>query len=243
MEPISAVSYRRAQRFPCRPWQRPSVREPCRRSGTSRVRSAQSGDAWDRVYSRVPDRFGLHLRQLRVFTHIQTRLAPKLRKAACTAQVTLLPRKTFYLLGGIRLTLIPQTGSRTVPAGIAFRSGVLLVVVWFIACLAPSFQPGPKLRRWAAAALSHACHAAMIAPLEPPLAHPPDGHPQGPRSDGQPRSTGSSGTKMKDGRYVGLDVYDLLIEERRVDGGERGSRVEAPRASGRKRKRSQESRQ
>jgi hypothetical protein len=126
------------------------------------------------VYSRVPDRFGLHLRQLRVFTHIQTRLAPKLRKAACTAQVTLLPRKTFYLLGGIRLTFIPQTGSRTVPAGIAFRSVVLLVVVWFIACLAPSFQPGPKLRRWAAAAaLSHACHAAMIAPLEPPLRIPP----------------------------------------------------------------------
>jgi hypothetical protein len=48
---------------------------------------------------------------------------------------------------------------------------------------------------------------------------------------------------MKDGRHVGLDFYDLLIEERRVDGGERGSRAEAPRASGRKRKRSQESRQ
>src|SRR5215472_13414478 len=52
------------------------------------------------------------------------------------------------------------------------------------------------------------------APAETPLAHPPDGCQRGTRPDSQRRFAGSRGRKIKDGRHVGLDFYDLLIEAR-----------------------------
>ena len=50
---------------------------------------------------------------------------------------------------------------------------------------------------------------AAARKLKPPLRIPRWVLP-GPRRDGQPRSAG--GEKIKDGRHVGLDFYDLLIE-------------------------------
>jgi hypothetical protein len=50
------------------------------------------------------------------------------------------------------------------------------------------------------------------APLNPPLAHPPEWTPLGPRPNGQPRS--AAGQKFQDGRHVVLDFNDLLIEAR-----------------------------
>ena len=49
------------------------------------------------------------------------------------------------------------------------------------------------------------------APLNPPLRIPPDGAPAASRWSG-PRSGSEPEKKIKDGRHVGLDLYDLLIE-------------------------------
>ena len=75
-------------------------------------------------------------------------------------------------------------------------------------------------RRWHAMcqpkALAHIDAAAPPArgvskrSAETPLAHPPDGHES--RPDGPPRSGSEPKKKIKDGRHVGLDFYDLLIE-------------------------------
>ena len=48
---------------------------------------------------------------------------------------------------------------------------------------------------------------------ETPLAQPPDGRQRGTRPDGQ-RRFAIEEEKIKDGRHVGLDFYDLLIEAR-----------------------------
>ena len=50
----------------------------------------------------------------------------------------------------------------------------------------------------------------MIAPL-PPLAHPPDGHYRG-RVVMVGLDLRDREKNFKDGRHVGLDFYDLLIE-------------------------------
>jgi hypothetical protein len=181
MEPISAVSYRRAQCFPRRPWQRPSVREPCRRSGTSQVRSAQSGDAWDRCILPCP-------RPLRppppatsgVHPHTDSARS-ETSKGSLYCRSNIAAPQNFLFVGRNQIDVHSADRISYSARWIACRSVVLLVVVLFIARLVPSFQSGPKLRRWAAAAaLSHACHAAMIAPLKPPLRIPPTVTPRDP---------------------------------------------------------------
>ena len=76
-------------------------------------------------------------------------------------------------------------------------------------------------RRWHAVpqqkALAHIDAAAPPArgvskrSADPPLAHPPNGCHRGPRCDDRP-PCGNQEKKFKDGRHVGLDFYDLLIE-------------------------------
>jgi len=60
--------------------------------------------------------------------------------------------------------------------------------------------------------------AAMIAPLKPPLRIPPDGHHRGRVQMVSLDLRGRAGEKIEEGRHVGLDFYDLLIEARYTSG-------------------------
>ena len=79
-------------------------------------------------------------------------------------------------------------------------------------------------RRWHAMcqqkALAHIDAAAPPArgvskrSAETPLAHPPGGHHRGRVQMTSLDLQGRAGEKIEDGRHVGLDFYDLLIEAR-----------------------------
>ena len=51
-------------------------------------------------------------------------------------------------------------------------------------------------------------------PLKPPLRIPPDGHHRGRIQRVSLDLRGRAGEKIEEGRHVGLDFYDLLIEAR-----------------------------
>src|SRR5215471_20275435 len=100
--------------------------------------------------------------------------------------------------------------------------------------VSPGGKPGRAGSPHAAAAVPPARGVSKRS-AETPIAHPPNGRQRLQMVSLDLRDR--AGEKIKDGRHVGLDFYDLLIEERRVDGEGPGPRAEAPRRSGRKRKR------